>query len=491
MSSDMIASKERGRAPKAVSLTCLETALAPFYDSFWATGLVISSLTKIITAIVDESVNLASCDETYQAQCWQEMLRELRDTRSKTFKDPESLRVAQKLAHLKPIEVIQELASKCRYMNGPVWQQWEKKGDFYSTVYRCYKWLYDCARRCTIPPAEKNHFLQTLGFLGASQPLYTCPELQYLYPEDPKIFGKDGVITPALKRLSMKTSDDTGILYITEIVLRQAMNVADVWKQIDGQRRSSTADFEYTQYISSLLKARESFIEHFSQPSFLIDGRQTSFEMREAIKNIPFVELWNALWKQSKLCAAKGRHKSLRNWVLRSLHAESKRLGVDTQYLINAPHAKDFSVQADFTAARHGVQLSRIELAWGSQWGRFLYPSESVAAAEASMVEESRHQAAGDDENVIVEEVMQYTYDLSHLEAQGPCIDASNYSDAVCAPPTEQDCGICAEGYTDNCADGSQPMGQCVQLSACGHYFHHVCISTWMNSILANSNLCP
>jgi hypothetical protein len=192
-----------------------------------------------------------------------------------------------------------------------MFEQWENKGEAYSTVFRGHQWFCDIARRGALkrlPTSDKASLQQSLHFLGASQSMYTLPELHYLAPEDPKVFGKGGVIMPALQCLSFITPNSCSMLYLIEKVLRQAKNVSDVWERMTSRYGHDTAEFGYRYYICSLMQARHKFIEHFGEPSSLSNGAEVSFKMRDILKHVPFVSLWNAVWKQAKSNAQRTTH---------------------------------------------------------------------------------------------------------------------------------------------------------------------------------------
>jgi hypothetical protein len=201
MPSNFVVSKETRRAPKFASIPSLHKVLAPFCQSFWATGLVIRCYTRILSDILDENTQLAIRHETCKAQYWQALLECLRDPISKDSRDLESLQVAQVLARYKPDEIIQELAAKSECLYSSNFEKRENKGEAYSTVFTGHKWLHDTARRGAprdLSRADKASLPENLHFLNALQPMYTCPELHYLTPENLKTFGKHGVIMPTL-----------------------------------------------------------------------------------------------------------------------------------------------------------------------------------------------------------------------------------------------------------------------------------------------------
>jgi hypothetical protein len=488
MSSNVAVSKETRRAPKVASLPSLHKVLASFYQSFWATGLVIRSYTEILDAVLDENIQLATQDDAYKAQYWHDLLEHIRDPNSKDFRDPESLQVAQVLARHKPDEIVKELAAGSKYMHGPIMEQWKNKGEYYSTVFRGHKWLYDIARRGAqkLSIAEKGSILRSLSFLDASQPMYTLPELHYLTPEDPKIFGQDGVIMPALQRLSFITPISGGMLYLIEKVLQQAKNVTGVWQRMTDKYGRDTAEVEYRYYFCSLMQVRHKFIEHFGHPSTLSNGQHVSFKMRDILKDIPFIPLWNALWLKAKsraLGPARSKH-SLSKWVLKAFALAIKQLGIDPKDIITVAAKASFPLEIDYKAISKATQYSRLALAWGCKWAHGLYPSESLEALQVFEAERESQQMPDGDGDIILGDAMSNPYDLSHLEAHGAYIDVKDYAEMASNPPEGQNCGICVEDYSGGEDD-------CVRISACGHFFHHNCINAWMNSVLANSNTCP
>jgi hypothetical protein len=482
MSSNVVISTKTRRVPKAAIIPSLHKVLAPFYQSFWATGLVIRCYTRILSDVLDEITQLATRDDTYKAQYWQALLECLRDATSKDFRDPESLQVAQVLARHKPDEIYQELAAGSRYLYGPMFEQWENKGEAYSTVFRGHKWLYDIARRGApkgLSESDQASLRQSLRFLDASQPMYTCPELHYLTAKNPKVFGKDGVIMPALQHLSFITPNSDSMLYLIEKVLRQAKNVNDVWERMSHKYGHDTADVEYRYYLCSLMQARHKFIEHFSQPSSLSNGVEVSFKMRDILKDIPFVSLWNALWLKAKSNAqrpAHGNHMFLYKWVMKHFTHEIKQLGIDPQDTIKAAKKACFPLEIDFVDIRRGTQCTRSALDWGCKWAHHIYPAESLEAIQIYIAERESWQTPDSDGDILLEGTIP--------EAYGACINVKDYAEMASNPPTGQNCTICVEGY-------SKGEGDCVRVSACGHFFHENCINAWMNSVLANSNTCP
>jgi hypothetical protein len=499
MPSEIPTSEEHRRAPQAVCITSLNQALAPFYDSFWGTKIVTTCFTTMLHVVHRNSITSPSSDkETRIARHWQGLQEDLRNPRCRLYKDPESLQVAQVPARVNALEVAQELVSKSRYMNGDTWDPWNIEGDEYSTVSRGQKWVYTCARRFLpehLSLSEKTSVLQNLRFLDAPQPQYQSFDTRYVIEKNTKIFGKDGLIRPALGRFIANNRIDIGIQFLTDVVIRQAMNVADVLQVCYLE----PADSEYIWYISGLVQAREKFISTFEQPCSLSNGKEVSRAMRGAIMDLSFVELWNVLWKRARQVRDLNTvHSKLKEWILRSfarVRPDSNREYITS---IEKAHAKfrrsAFPTEIDVNAIRNYTIYNRHDmLLLGPHWARHLYPEHS--ANTAKLIRQLNSQPEDiqtiENEDTIPDVLSRNTYDLSHLEPHGPCIDPKNYSEAVLDPPTGQNCTICAEEYTQLSAEGSQVGDGCVRLPACGHYFHYECIGAWMNGVSANTNTCP
>jgi hypothetical protein len=487
-------------APRAVCIPSLNKVLAPFYGSFWGTRIAIFCSANLLQEFLELGNNLSSGDkETHMKQHWHQMLEGLRNPScTYYYKDPESLQVAQVLARLDPLELTQEFATKSKYMNGQVLDAWASKGDNYFTVARGTKWLCDCARRFLpkeISLSEKSSVLQNLRFMATPQPKYLDMDVRYPIEEDTEIFGQDGLIVPFVKRLTTDTSDDADILFLIEVVMHQAMNVADVWEAYHYSPGHPRRISEYRWYISSLAQAREKFLMDFEQPCILSNGQEVSRAMRKAIIDFPFVELWNVLWKRAKSCTNMIRD-SLKKWVIKSFKRYSdpdtgRIYTINIEARMRSMHRlSSLPQEIDIGSIRSGIPCSLATLERASNWARHLYPDECITEARDARFRAEVAQRRQNEEE-IPEEISRNTYDLSHLEAHGHCIDPKNYSVAVSDPPMDQNCTICAEAYTYPSADGSQMGEECVQLSTCGHYFHYECIGTWMNGVSANTNTCP
>jgi hypothetical protein len=474
-------------APRAAYIPSLNKVLAPFYGSFWGTRIAIFCSANLLQEILGLGNNLSPGDkETHMRQYWHQMLQGLRNpSYTYYYKDPESLQVAQVLARPDSFELTQELATKSKYMNEQVLDAWASQGDNYFTVARGTKWLCDCARR----------FLQNLRFMATPQPKYLDIDVRYPIEEDTQIFGQDGLIVPFVKRLTTDTSDDADILFLIEVVMRQAMNVADVWEAYNYSPGHPRRISEYGWYISSLAQAREKFLMDFEQPCILSNGQEVSRAMREAIMDLPFVELWNALWKRAKSCTNM-IHDFLKKWVIKSFRRYSdpdtgRIYTINIEARMRSTHRLSSLPQGiDIGAIRSGISCNLMTLERACNWARHLYPDECITEARDARFRAEVAQRRQNEEE-IPEELSRNTYDLSHLEAHGPCIDPKNYSVTVSDPPIDQNCTICAEAYTYPSANGSQMGEGCVQLSTCGHYFHYECIGTWMNGVSANTNTCP
>jgi hypothetical protein len=162
------------------------------------------------------------------------------------------------------------------------------------------RWICEFAQY-SLPPrtdaSKRKAFVQSLEFLGNSQPMYTAPDARSDITQYPEISGPDSIILPALQRL-LQTSEtnNAGVTFLIETVLRQAMNVADVWTDGQDQDRFLFGEPEFHWYTLGLVQARENFIDDSFQPANLVNGDPVSREMREAIQDLSFVDLWNALW---------------------------------------------------------------------------------------------------------------------------------------------------------------------------------------------------
>ncbi|OAL02177.1 hypothetical protein IQ06DRAFT_368699 [Phaeosphaeriaceae sp. SRC1lsM3a] len=360
-----------------------------------------------------------------------------------------------------------------------------------------------------------------LGFerLTLTYPRYNrCDEISTA--EDRSIFGSAGMIIPALRRLA-RMNDDSGIQFLIELVMQQALSVANAWAESRTAADSHHPGMpSYHWYVLSLLEARDNFICSFYEAESMADR---ACRLREAVIDLPFVDLWNALWKQQRLIANLGIRSEkeyislMYIWVLESfmslqpvsaalltrIHSTIARYwNLSYDGASSAPRVVDPSVlteNIDFGFIKN-ADLRRYRPLMCLHWGMYLYPEETrdldswLYGPDAyNFVEEEDDDEEwdSDEEEDELEEFILNTNDQSHLEACGPIIDPRAHADCVTDAPEDQNCTICVEDFVCGAEAEGGVWQQCLRMQACGHYFHEDCIGQWMNGIAANSNLCP
>lgn len=95
--------------PATVSLPLLNIALEPFHGSFYGTKLIIEAFDSTLVR-AEARVNPAKNGKEMCSR-WQHLLERHRDPDSRSFRDPESLQVAQVLARYNGVDVCQEMAN--------------------------------------------------------------------------------------------------------------------------------------------------------------------------------------------------------------------------------------------------------------------------------------------------------------------------------------------------------------------------------------------
>lgn len=368
---------------------------------------------------------------------------------------------------------------------------------------------------------DLNHELRLLR-LNLTRPLNRRTD-SLSTAEDRAIFGCGGMIMPILKRLAQR-EDNCGIQFLIEIVLQQALAVATIWDESrTSGTRSSPSMLEYPWYTLGLMEVRSIFLFNCYQA---LDGPSSEQWLRERVIDLPFVDLWNALWKVARtLDSVRGKHPAkhcrlMYRYVLANFlfiddvqlelldriretvfgkfedeyDGEIRTLGTVDVGVLMEKFDFGFIPGADFLEYWPYIRLN---------WGMYLYPEETRVLERVLRSEEDDESDFDDDEdededwdsddddNDIPPEFHLNAYDTSHLEAYGPTIDPELIGTHATHVPEGRNCTICVEEFGGDDEANLVNGQQCVQLWGCGHHFHHVCIRTWMNGVAANSNLCP
>ncbi|KAF1917667.1 hypothetical protein BDU57DRAFT_537312 [Ampelomyces quisqualis] len=501
-----------------VRISSLDRALAPFHDSFFSVKIVIEAFAHMVELLLEERNH--QCPPSTDASIinfWQDLQEALRNQHSGVYRDPESHQVAQVFAHMNPLEVWKEMNTASKFVSSLALGVHARKGSFFTAVTRCVRWICECAYlslpSCT-DASKRKAFAQNLEFLGNSQPMYTSPDVSSDIAQHPEISGPDSIILSALERLlGSAERNHSGLQFLIETVLRQAMNVADVWTAGEAEDRFLFGEPDFRWYILSLIQARERFRNDFFQPTNMTNGHHVSREMREAIQDLSFVDLWNALWSHARdiyitpELKARGVHFSMylrvvkcikkscvSTWSRKRLRALVKRVSMLPPHTNDARWMEENIYRLSIFPKDINFRYVQDDTYTGpmmQEWWRFLYPGRLLIRRIYMSGFDDESRAAESDEEDLPEQVMRDANDKSHLEAYGPRINAKEHARIIDHPPEDQNCTVCAEEYNQNQVENQRAEEECLKLNACGHFFHHGCIDTWINGLLPNSNLCP
>ena len=481
-----------------MSLHSLNQALRPFRGSYHSTRLVITSFCTLLGWAESER-------STAQFQdLWQLHLSLLRDPDEHDYyRDPESLQVAQVLSKLRCLDDLAELRVNKHLLHGRGSDTRQSKVGSYTSVSRAMDWLVECAKLDDLNSLEGVVPQAHLDHLKQPQPRYEATDGSdegFHGAQEPQMFGASGLLLPALT-WAVEVSRDSPVLVqkVIDIVLREAMSIADIWEySLKYGIRPVQEQPDFKWYILGLKVSRDAFKERivdYSEP----DINHLPYGLRDVLKRMPFVALWNRLWQQARMLSVRRSaeytrlHYSMYDWVLTSFrYATVFPISGPGLLLIHQAVAMERSqdianrVPGPFRPkyCPRRVDLVEIEATQAHlmecHWGRRFYGAELPLGFSTN----------ADDVYEFMEplQLQDDVNDRAALEAYGPSIEPLESAQVVSGEdrPTHRNCTICAEEYA--CSRDCSP---CVKLSTCGHYFHYECIHSWMNGVAANRNRCP
>jgi hypothetical protein len=496
-------------APAPIVLPSLNFVLRRFHGSYHTTATALIAFDWIMKYATNEF------GDAERTSAWQDLLADLRDPNQvPLYRDPESLQVAQALSRLDPLVVLRELSANthagCEIIS--------KRVSGASTDVPCGGyWLAACAKLGLGTPSTpaQELFVQHVDHLSFPQPVYAGPDTTGMAVAthsiaEAMIFRPNGILWSAATLASR--GDTMELFNLVQCIVRIAMDVADVWTFTLDEGIREVRDFPpWKWYYFGMRHSREIFAavitNYPEEPQDLL-----SYKVRDALKTVSFVVLWDWLWQNARdLCE-----------VYRAEDNDPvDRLQFDLNRVVLLPFSKmefisNTELRADMTAAanqefdestylrpsKHPVlidfedidetNLGHLECHWGRRfYGDELPRGFSTDLETVLAIEVEMRANAGANAIAIPEEFLVDIEDEAELEAFGPLIDPAKFATVVgeASQPEGQNCTICAEPYEPY--ELYKVEQRCLRLENCGHYFHEDCLADWMNGVARNSNLCP
>jgi hypothetical protein len=120
--------------------------------------------------------------------------------------------------------------------------------------------------------------------------------------QEPQMFGASGFLLPALTWAVEMARDGPGLVQtVINIVLREAMRIADIWEYtLEYGIRPVQEQPDFKWYILGLKVSRDAFRER------IVDYPESGtnhlpYDLRDILKRMPFVALWDRLWQQARM----------------------------------------------------------------------------------------------------------------------------------------------------------------------------------------------
>jgi hypothetical protein len=346
--------------------------------------------------------------------------------------------------------------------------------------------------------------------VASCQPTYGLIENDTTACSRLDIFGPDGLLFPVLKSFTCDPEDQSGVEKVLQLVMHQAISVTEIFERFAEVEELSEAELpSYKWYYHGLYNARTAFVEKISK---MDTSGEWSYHIRDVIKDLHFVNLWDGLWQEAMdICCSgygiKQLHYMMHTRVVQQAKLPSSdprpwmpdggNLGSVAARLWDNfwPSIDGEPVRFHLPYHFHRLDLSSIEQhselthytedePWGQRFYSLRWPGEFDDNASDAYDDEDDTADSYDDE-----EEDSFESDIGEdveTEAYGPLIDPDDLAEAVLVKPTGQRCTVCMEDHDYNYGDG-----RTMKLHTCGHYFHYECIRDWLNGASTNSNLCP
>jgi hypothetical protein len=333
------------------------------------------------------------------------------------------------------------------------------------------------------------------------QPKYGAAEHDTASCSRLDIFGPGGLLFPVLEVFTRDPEDESGVEQVLQLLMHQAMSVTHIFErslQIGEWSEARMPSYEW--YFYGLREARAAFIDRIRMAD---QSREWSYHIRDGLKDLHFLNLWDGLWQQAIDICRSGEHNiehihyKMHMWLVQQtkLPSSDPRPWIPNGSNLGSIAARlwdTFWPSIDGEPVRSqefyspyllpSLDLLRIERCGElinyveeEDWGHRFYLLERDEDNEADFNDDEDEDSF---EPAIEEDV--------EMEAYGPLIDPNDLAEAVHIKPTGQRCTVCMENHDYNWGDG-----RTMKLGTCGHYFHYECIRDWLNGTSTNNNLCP
>ncbi|KAI4666398.1 uncharacterized protein J4E79_002436 [Alternaria viburni] len=501
-----------------VKLASLDQAPQPFRHSYTHTDRILDVFGLVLQRVDEcrEKYPDALPSTEYQQHIhapWIQTLQWLRDPEAFRYSDPESLQVAQLMAKQDPVRIWFELDSHVRQdiFGGNPYDVVIDLGPEYTQVERGLKWLVDCATLSlsqeSLSTEGKDTAEANLTAVATCGPVYGLAESTSALDHSLELFGPGGVLWSVMEVFTGEPGHSSGIVGILDMVIQQTLNVALLFRySLQHDDRLSHQQPAYKWYARGLEEARTKYIYSVEcqDPQALMP-----YHVRNGLKNIHFIELWDAIWEKAydlsrtftsdplvleiymflwTVQQIRLPYSDPRPWIpganvaliveKRCKEYEINIEGVlkfapDDIYNFDTPpndfHISNFSNQIDVEAIlrSRGPRFSST-----GRGHRFYEGYDDSDVADTDDEEDENLDLAFDD--------------TADVEPYGPPLDLIDLAATTTTVPEDQCCTVCMESHSHSTSDGGT-----MKLNSCGHLFHYKCIYEWLNGTSSNSNLCP
>jgi hypothetical protein len=258
---------------------------------------------------------------------------------------------------------------------------------------------------------------------------------------------------------------------VIKLVMRHVMTIADIWTYTRDHQIHVSEGAEqppYKWYYLGLEQARKDFAKTIEEDSDDPEGRPIFYATRVALRDVNLVHLWDRLW----LGTTDLTNRPLQDYVflhfqmytrvletcvlpVKTTREETERVRAavsDSQLYgwrlregdaIAMLRPPGYTIVIDFLTIRD-TRAHTLH----SHWGRRFYGADPPLgfSTDANEIDNYLNSGVDEDDGPIPEHLLRDIYDASALEAYGPCILPSTFSDPAQYDdqPRDQNCTICS-----------------------------------------------
>ncbi|KAI4626501.1 hypothetical protein J4E83_003652 [Alternaria metachromatica] len=501
-----------------VNLTSLDQALRPFRHSYTHTNLILALFHAVLQGVYDCHKKYPdglppTAHQEHIHDLWHRASRAFRDPHSSWYDDPESLQVAQMMAKQDPVHIWFDVDSHVRQdiFGGNPSDIAIDLGRGYTKIKRGVKWLVDCATLSLseepLWSKEKDTATANLAAVATCAPVYGLAESSSDLAHSHELFGPGGVLWSVMEVFTREPDHSSGIVGILDMVIQQTLNVALLFRySLQHDDRLSHQQPAYKWYARGLEEARTKYIYSVEcqDPQALMP-----YHVRNGLKNIHFIELWDAIWEKAydlsrtftsdplvleiymflwTVQQMRLPYSDPRPWIpganvalIVEKRCKEYEINIDGVLNIAPDDIYNFDTPPnDFHISKFSNQID-VEAILRSRGPRFSSTARGHRFYEG--YDDSDVADTDDDEDENLDLAFDDTADV---EPYGPPLDLIDLAATITTVPEDQYCTVCMENHSHSTSDGGT-----MKLNSCGHLFHYKCMYEWLNGTSSNSNLCP